>query len=69
MAQLSQKRRDAIYAAVHHRLMSLRIELARLPPGTPIDSKVDVIVAKAQGEAAAAAVKAAEGSRGTSQEG
>lgn len=61
MAKLSQKRKDAIYKAVYDRLMDCRIEALKLTKGTPLESKLDTMIARAQGDAAGAAVSAAEG--------
>lgn len=64
MAKLSEKRRAVIYGAVHGRLMDCRIEVARMTNGMEIGARLDAMIARAQGEAASAAVKAAEGESG-----
>lgn len=61
MAKLSQKRKDAIYRAVYDRLMDCRIEIARMTNGQQVGVKLDTMIARAQGDAASAAVSAAEG--------
>ena len=62
VAKLSDKRRMAIYSAVHERLMTLRINLAkhRELMGAKLGTEVDYLVAQAMDDAAAAAVRAAE---------
>jgi hypothetical protein len=61
--KLSEKRRQAIYAAVYARLMDLRIRLARYSQlgGTKLGERVDFLVAQAVDDTASAAVDAAEG--------
>jgi hypothetical protein len=61
--KLSEKRRMAIYGAVHDRLMNLRIEVAKLTNGhsSEFGRKLDDLIYKAQCDAASGAVKAAEG--------
>lgn len=64
--KLSQQRKDAIYRAVSDRLIELRIEVSgfMFRQGVSVNDKVgvqlDTMIAKAQGEAASAAIKAAE---------
>jgi hypothetical protein len=52
----SDRKATAIYAAVHHRLVDLRISLKRTPPKSAED--LDTRVAKAMEEAADDAVTA-----------
>ena len=61
--KLSEKRKQAIYDAVHDRLMNLRIKLARDSQlgGTKLGERIDFAVAQAMDDAAIAAVEAAEG--------
>lgn len=54
--KLSQKRRSAIYAAVHEEIVTLRIELIK----QGLAPSIDVLIAQAGNRAADAAVKAAE---------
>ena len=64
--KLSQKRKDAIYRAVHDRLIELRMEVSGFLVGQrgtfndKFGTKLDTMIARAQGEAASAAVTAAE---------
>ncbi len=61
--KLSEKRKQAIYGAVHERIMKLRIELARSPEltGTKLGEQIDYRIAQAMDDAASAAVRAAGG--------
>jgi hypothetical protein len=64
--KLSQKRKDAIYRTVNDRIVNLRIEVSGFLIGQDADinrkigEKLDMMIARAQGDAASAAVRVAE---------
>lgn len=58
---LSQKRKQAIFDAVHEEIMQLRISLAKgLLKGKTNGSKIDGLIAQAGTKAGEAAIKAAQ---------
>jgi hypothetical protein len=58
--KLSQKRRDAIYAAVHEEIMNARIAVAKLlSPHSSLAGSVDDVLSRAQNRAGIAAIQAA----------
>jgi hypothetical protein len=61
MARLSKKRKQAIYDAVHDRLMDLRVEISRDPTPHTLDDKLS----RAMDQAGHAAIEAAETGRHT----
>lgn len=61
--KLTEKRRTAIYAAVHDRMMDLRVQIARLYVGNDVAKHVDELLFKATNQAGQAAIQAAETGR------
>lgn len=58
--KLTEKRKTAIYGAVHDRLIDLRIQIAREFPGDKVAKRVDDLLFRAMDQAGQAAIEAAE---------
>jgi hypothetical protein len=58
--KLTDKRKTAIYGAVHDRFMDLRVQIAREHNGNAVAEKIDALISRAMDQAGQAAIEAAE---------